>query len=579
MAKRQLTASAQVAKLIKAELKKNGISCTAKSDNFSMGSSVRVEVLNQPPWTMAAIEAATSKYQYGRFNGMEDIYEHTNSRDDIPQTKYLFIKNHFDDVVRNDAWIELCGKMADLEGKEQEDPNSVYLDGYYRDGNDMLWKYLTGLDSDFCYFKKGYRKLVNPVKSGVEELTGCYKIEEHTHTKKQTQMFICVNENKVSKDQFNSERDRAKSLNGWYSRKWENTPCGFAFNSMDEALIFCIPTNTPPPTKKDNIVDLFPVKNNSADLIKSAKFDTLADKMQNKIDDCLRDRPTHTARMMKQAQSAQVEGARLERTQKLLRALALGLESGTLSDELIKINSKSSAQAIMATKLEPINNGYHTYYADTGEPLYPEDIQVMQAFALISGTTEEEEAAKAERELNHKIANVKNSGIAGYFPTTGEALDQLIELSDIKENHRCLEPSAGRGDIADRIKSIGAMVDCIETNHNLTEILNLKGHNVCHDDFLECKPDFTRYDRIVMNPPFEFDAAATHIEHALKFLDKGGVLTAIIPCGMFRKTSKKVMSLNNILDNHLHSIVEMDEKSFASEGTQIKTQIIEIWSQ
>lgn len=39
------------------------------------------------------INARLAKYQYGHFNGMEDLYEITNIRKDIPQTKHLFIKN------------------------------------------------------------------------------------------------------------------------------------------------------------------------------------------------------------------------------------------------------------------------------------------------------------------------------------------------------------------------------------------------------------------------------------------------------------------------------------------------------
>jgi hypothetical protein len=34
----------------------------------------------------------TDKYQYGHFNGMEDIYEYSNNNDAIPQTKYLFVE-------------------------------------------------------------------------------------------------------------------------------------------------------------------------------------------------------------------------------------------------------------------------------------------------------------------------------------------------------------------------------------------------------------------------------------------------------------------------------------------------------
>ncbi len=60
---------------------------SVKSSNFSGGNSVRIEWVDGP--TTETVENTTSKYQYGSFNGMEDIYEYSNSREDIPQAKYV----------------------------------------------------------------------------------------------------------------------------------------------------------------------------------------------------------------------------------------------------------------------------------------------------------------------------------------------------------------------------------------------------------------------------------------------------------------------------------------------------------
>lgn len=35
---------------------------------------------------------------------MEDIYEYSNRRNDIPQVKYLFVKNEFSDELKQKAW-------------------------------------------------------------------------------------------------------------------------------------------------------------------------------------------------------------------------------------------------------------------------------------------------------------------------------------------------------------------------------------------------------------------------------------------------------------------------------------------
>jgi len=267
MAKREASQHAQVAKIIKAKLKSFNIKCTAKSDSFSMGNSVNIRVENQPPWIMKMIEEQTDCYEYGTFDSMTDCQGFKNRDFDGPQTKYLTISNTFTDDVRKAAWLELCASQQELEGKENDEPHTVYLDGPHREGSQMLWTYLTGLDSDFCYFVKPTIKLsLSESKQEITtEVTSDYTIEEHTHSKKKTKMFICVSNEKMSKDKFSEERSRAKAWFGWYSRKWETTPGGFAFSSIKEAKQFAgIATGPDDEPKKielisieDNVVPLF----------------------------------------------------------------------------------------------------------------------------------------------------------------------------------------------------------------------------------------------------------------------------------------------------------------------------------
>ena len=102
---RTLTPAAQAAKMIKAQLKAAGIAATVRSSNFSMGDSVSVTLTGDPmPATVDAIKAELAKYQYGSFDAMQDIYEYTNHRSDIPQTKYLIIEVHYSDAIKQEAW-------------------------------------------------------------------------------------------------------------------------------------------------------------------------------------------------------------------------------------------------------------------------------------------------------------------------------------------------------------------------------------------------------------------------------------------------------------------------------------------
>lgn len=83
------TEAAKCANEIKQLLKKHypTVKFSVKSDNFAGGNSVDVS-WNLGP-TSDEIDSLIRKYQYGHFNGMIDMYEHLNMRDDIPQAKYV----------------------------------------------------------------------------------------------------------------------------------------------------------------------------------------------------------------------------------------------------------------------------------------------------------------------------------------------------------------------------------------------------------------------------------------------------------------------------------------------------------
>jgi len=89
---RELTTAALCAKEIRKDLKRffPTIKFKVTSANFSMGDSVSVS------WTDGVteeeVEKVLGKYQWGHFDGSVDLYECSNRRDDIPQTKFLHIK-------------------------------------------------------------------------------------------------------------------------------------------------------------------------------------------------------------------------------------------------------------------------------------------------------------------------------------------------------------------------------------------------------------------------------------------------------------------------------------------------------
>lgn len=99
---RKLSPAAQVAKLLKQKAKELGLVATAKSQNYSGGDSVNVRITGGSDDNLEKLKEYSNQYEYGHFNGMEDIYEYSNCRDDIPQTKYLFVEDFRADQIIKD---------------------------------------------------------------------------------------------------------------------------------------------------------------------------------------------------------------------------------------------------------------------------------------------------------------------------------------------------------------------------------------------------------------------------------------------------------------------------------------------
>lgn len=101
---KQKSTAANCAAAIREELKTSfaGVKFSVTSENFSMGNSVNIKWIDGP--TEDEVKTITGKYQYGHFNGMEDIYEYSNSREDIPQTKYVTESRNLSEA--NKATIE-----------------------------------------------------------------------------------------------------------------------------------------------------------------------------------------------------------------------------------------------------------------------------------------------------------------------------------------------------------------------------------------------------------------------------------------------------------------------------------------
>lgn len=237
-----LSNQAQVAKILRQHCKKLGIKCRATSESFSMGDSVRLTVYDQPPETMAALNKFAAPYQYGHFDGMTDMYEYSNQRDDIPQTKFLFVENDISDELRQAAWDFMRARISNAQSGPESaaDARLHRMGDYWADS--ALHQFLNGSTVYQDLSAEFWASRETPAAHTVKVSSG-YTIEEHTHTKRGFQMFIVVLAERVDREQFNALRDAAKDYGGWYSRAWQTTPGGFAFRTEDAAQNFAQATS------------------------------------------------------------------------------------------------------------------------------------------------------------------------------------------------------------------------------------------------------------------------------------------------------------------------------------------------
>ena len=115
-----------------------------------------------------------------------------------------------------------------------------------------------------------------------------------------------------------------------------------------------------------------------------------------------------------------------------------------------------------------------------------------------------------------------------YYPTPAEIAEKMVVAAGISDAHTCLEPSAGTGAIADLLPK--DRTTCVEVSSLHAAVLEQKGHSVHTGDFLAFTDHhLTRYDRIVMNPPFSLGRWQSHVIAAASLLAPGGRLVAILP--------------------------------------------------
>ena len=123
-----------------------------------------------------------------------------------------------------------------------------------------------------------------------------------------------------------------------------------------------------------------------------------------------------------------------------------------------------------------------------------------------------------------------------FYPTPEKLAKVAVELAAIEAHHDCLEPQAGTGGIADYMPM--DQTTCVEVSGLRCAVLRAKGFDVVNADFLAwAATTKQRFDRVVMNPPFDMGRWQSHLEAAASMLKPSGRLVAVLPLGAKGKAS------------------------------------------
>jgi len=238
-----------------------------------------------------------------------------------------------------------------------------------------------------------------------------------------------------------------------------------------------------------------------------------------------------------------------------------------------------------------------------------------------------EQAAEADRikELERAMVGRARDGL-DFFPTPEAAADAMIQAIGIESDMAVLEPSAGMGHLADRVRAAGAEPDVIEMSSSRRELLEAKGYNLIGQDFLDEEiraaftfgdtfraPDGTEgvmrgaggwsnrvrlvddagltlgyfnrdeltgvqkngtasgYDRIVMNPPFSDGRDMQHVRHAYDLLKPGGRLVSLMGESVFFRDTQSARDFRAWLDQVGGTNEKLPEGTFLDPSLPVTT--------
>lgn len=167
----------------------------------------------------------------------------------------------------------------------------------------------------------------------------------------------------------------------------------------------------------------------------------------------------------------------------------------------------------------------------------------------------------------------------GFFETPLPVVERILKIAEPKPADLALEPSAGRGAIASKLKSLCSDVMCIELQPAHGAALLSAGfteHQVIVADFLAVDLKGAAFDVVAMNPPFARQADIRHVMHAAKLLRPGGRLVSVMSAGVKFRSDNLTRAFRDMVAARNGEIEDLPDGSFKQSGTNVNAVIVRI---
>lgn len=161
----------------------------------------------------------------------------------------------------------------------------------------------------------------------------------------------------------------------------------------------------------------------------------------------------------------------------------------------------------------------------------------------------------------------------GWFETPANIANMVIEAAQIEPGMSVLEPSAGLGALARPARDAGGVVVCHEIHAGRAVELTGQGFPTTADDFLTSRYP-SLFDRVVMNPPFARQQDIAHVEHALRFLKRGGRLVSIMSASVRFRSNRNTVEFRDFIDKMGGTFLDLPDGAFKPSGTGVRTVML-----